>query len=340
METESAEDISSATRAAAIAFSILCLVGAAIIGYLAAMTGSLASTTFLRYMTGALALTAAAGLVFSRSAHLNQSSLTFACVASTAGTTLAVLADYTNATALVMFYLWISLFAWYFLDFHHGVFINLLIVLCYMVVLTRLVAPARYPIHLLTMIGSLSSAGVVIEIGKRQVASLMERLAQAAITDPLTGLSNRRSFESMSNAEVARCTRYGSTISLLMLDIDHFKRINDTWGHQTGDEILQFVGTSLATIKRDSDIVARIGGEEFVCMLPETDTEGAVTFANRIRALMSERILDDGRPLTTSVGVAEFRRHGLTIDELLHAADAALYRAKELGRNRVEVADG
>lgn len=339
MSTDQLDATNQTSRVAANAFSVLCLVGAAIIGYLALVSHASASSAFVNYSSSALALVITSALVFLRGAHISQHGLTVACLASTVGTTWAVAADYTNATALVMFFMWISLFAWYFLDAQHGMFINLLIVLCYMVLLTRLVAPARYPIHLLTMIGSLTAAGVIIEMGKRQVSRLLAQLERAAVTDPLTGLANRRSFEARSHSEMTRCERYGVVTSLLLLDIDHFKSINDTWGHHTGDEVLKFVAATLSKLTRDSDFAARIGGEEFVCMLPETNIEGAVVFADRIRDALRSHILEDGRLLTTSIGVSQYDMHGTTITQLLNAADTALYEAKENGRDRVVVAE-
>jgi diguanylate cyclase (GGDEF)-like protein len=166
-------------------------------------------------------------------------------------------------------------------------------------------------------------------------------LQTLASIDPLTGLYNRRQFENLAHAELSRCQRYLRPCAFLMVDIDHFKRVNDTYGHETGDWVLKMVATTLGHAKRDPDVVARFGGEEFVIMLPETTTEAAALVAERIRSLVFANVLTIGEAkltLSVSIGVGEATASSPSIDAILRDADGALYEAKQTGRNRVCVA--
>jgi len=166
------------------------------------------------------------------------------------------------------------------------------------------------------------------------------RLEELATTDALTRLLNRRALLERLSAEVDRARRFRSQVSMLMLDLDYFKSINDQHGHLVGDAILRHVGALLAASIRTVDIVARYGGEEFVMILPETATDGAVVFAERLRERIREHRfeVDANRifHLTCSVGVATFPSARVTsTDDLFARADEALYRAKSGGRNLV-----
>ncbi|HET8731509.1 MAG TPA: 7TM diverse intracellular signaling domain-containing protein [Moraxellaceae bacterium] len=169
------------------------------------------------------------------------------------------------------------------------------------------------------------------------------RLAALSATDQLTGLKNRRFLDDLLHEEFQRCFRYGRPIALLLLDIDHFKRFNDTYGHVVGDECLRAVAGALRyAVRTQVDQVARYGGEEFCVVLPETDAEGARVVAERIREAVEAlefRVGDRHVPVTVSVGVAAMIP-GSTEDAqmLVLSTDKALYQAKEAGRNRVRVA--
>jgi diguanylate cyclase (GGDEF)-like protein len=166
-------------------------------------------------------------------------------------------------------------------------------------------------------------------------------LQTLASVDPLTGLYNRRQFETLARAELGRSQRYMRPCSFLMIDIDHFKRVNDTFGHEMGDWVLKTVASILATARRDADVVARFGGEEFVIMLPETTPEAAATVAERIRMMVSANSMavgDAKLSLTISAGVGEVRASSPSIEAVIRDADRALYEAKRTGRNRVCVA--
>jgi two-component system cell cycle response regulator len=166
------------------------------------------------------------------------------------------------------------------------------------------------------------------------------RLEELATTDALTRLMNRRALLERLSVEVDRARRFRQQLSLLMLDIDHFKGINDQHGHLVGDGILREMGTLLGGAVRTVDVVARYGGEEFVVILPETATDGAVVFGERLRERVAEHRFDLGTEpifhLTCSVGVATFPSPRVASPEDLFArADEALYRAKSGGRNQV-----
>ncbi|GAB1342600.1 diguanylate cyclase [Gemmatimonas sp.] len=169
------------------------------------------------------------------------------------------------------------------------------------------------------------------------------RLEQLAQTDPLTQLLNRRALTERITAEMERALRYDSTMALLMIDLDHFKKVNDTYGHLVGDDVLRDVGQLLSDTIRSADIVARYGGEEFLILLPETDDAGAESFAERIRSAVEEHqfasvSLAEPLRLTTSVGVAVYPAARIeSVEDLFTRADAALYRAKADGRNRVRM---
>jgi len=167
------------------------------------------------------------------------------------------------------------------------------------------------------------------------------RLEQLAQTDPLTQLLNRRALSENITAEMERALRYDSSLALLMIDLDHFKHVNDTHGHLIGDDVLRDLASLLRDLVRENDVVARYGGEEFVILLPETDDAGAERFAERVRAAVKDTAFAS-RPgaqaiaLTTSIGVATFPAARIeSVEDLFARADAALYRAKADGRDRV-----
>lgn len=178
---------------------------------------------------------------------------------------------------------------------------------------------------------------VIRDITDRKKAELeLEKLAQ---TDFLTGLANRRHFMALAEQELARTLRYGGPLSVLMMDIDHFKKINDTYGHKSGDIVLQTFAQLFRSAVRSIDIVGRIGGEEFAAVLPETDSQRALEVAERLRDTISkaEVYLEHGLPIyfTMSIGVASQAGTCGNIDTLISWADAALYEAKNAGRNKV-----
>jgi diguanylate cyclase (GGDEF)-like protein len=172
---------------------------------------------------------------------------------------------------------------------------------------------------------------------------LHEEAERLAITDGLTGVWNRRHLDLRANEEVRRAHRFGEPFSVVLLDVDDFKRVNDVYGHQAGDAVLVELAGRLVAAVREVDTVARYGGEEFSLLLPRTDAEGARLLAEKVRGEVAATpftIDDTGRQhaVTVSVGVATHPQDGDTVTALLTAVDTALYRAKRAGKNRVEVA--
>ncbi len=171
--------------------------------------------------------------------------------------------------------------------------------------------------------------------------SLMhQQLAAAARTDPKTGLLNATAWQREADAEVAQAVRSSTPLALLLVDVDHFKRVNDSHGHLIGDEVLRALAAVLRQQVRESDVVGRFGGEEFTVLLPRTDGAGACGIAERLRTSagrLSVAAGDARISVTVSIGVAVLGQHGSDLFELLAAADVALYRAKDLGRDQVRV---
>ncbi len=177
----------------------------------------------------------------------------------------------------------------------------------------------------------------------RELEASRRALAEQATTDPLTRLKNRRAFFEDGARHLAMARRYGTDVSVIVADLDHFKHINDNYGHQAGDEALIAVAQILQNLTRTEDTVARIGGEEFALLLPDTNRLGAAVLAERIRAAVErERFQAAGETvqLTLSIGVASYAVEASeTIDQLLYVADQRMYLAKRLGRNRICVND-
>jgi diguanylate cyclase (GGDEF)-like protein len=174
-----------------------------------------------------------------------------------------------------------------------------------------------------------------------RLSATLKQLAEQATTDPLTGLNNRRSLQKQLDQELVRAGRGRHSLAVILLDIDHFKRFNDTWGHQAGDEVLKRVAEVIRKGIRTSDIAGRYGGEELITILPEATAQAALARAEAMRreieAQQLEHAGDSLGSVTASFGVAVFPDHGNDSVSLIRAADDALYEAKTAGRNRVVV---
>ncbi len=181
-----------------------------------------------------------------------------------------------------------------------------------------------------------------LESRLRQIEALKEDLREQAIRDPLTGLFNRRYLQETLPRELARAERESRPLSVAMLDLDHFKQLNDAYGHLAGDAMLQQLAQVLTQLTRTGDIVTRYGGEEFVVVLPDITSQTACQRAEEWRTSF-ERVAASAalplQPITLSVGIASYPQDGTSADELIHQADMALYRAKSGGRNRVATAE-
>ena len=182
------------------------------------------------------------------------------------------------------------------------------------------------------------AAQISLAIDRKRLEADLERLA---MTDELTGIANRRHFMQRVGEDVLRMQRYPAPAALLMMDIDHFKKVNDRFGHATGDEVLRAVSRTGRRVLRETDLIGRLGGEEFCLFLPQTETAQALQVAERLRreiaALAFRTDGDEAFSVTVSVGIAGVKPAGDSVSEWLSRADEALYRAKAAGRNRVEL---
>jgi diguanylate cyclase (GGDEF)-like protein len=233
-----------------------------------------------------------------------------------------------------VYYVWPVVFAAYYFPVRALVAELALVGACYAVVL-RIVDPG--PIALtrwLIVVTMLVGVGSLIGRLQARVEELVTRLSDSARRDVLTGLLNRRGFEERLDAELARATRAGASVALILGDLDHFKSVNDELGHPAGDAVLLRVAEILEAVSRRADIVARFGGEEFVFILPDADADMAVELAERAREALEKAFADAPIPLTASFGAVAFPRDGTTAESLLATADRALYAAKHSGRNR------
>jgi diguanylate cyclase (GGDEF)-like protein len=169
-------------------------------------------------------------------------------------------------------------------------------------------------------------------------AESVRRLEQLATTDGLTGCLNKRAFLDELEKRLKVAERFGKKLSLIVTDIDHFKSVNDTYGHAVGDHVIRGLGEILRNLKRETDVVGRFGGEEFCILCEETDAHGAVQLAERVREQLRERVFesDIGKlHVTCSLGVAQFPEDAKHDKQLFEVADRALYTAKQTGRNKV-----
>ncbi len=189
---------------------------------------------------------------------------------------------------------------------------------------------------------ALQEVNVVLRQRLDDIHELQKQLREQVMRDPLTGMYNRRFLDDALQAEVARAVREREPLSLMMLDIDHFKRVNDNHGHQAGDEVLKMLAGILRGEARRTDVACRYGGEEFVLLLPKMDLESARARAERWRQMFAELdvpVETGNLKCTLSVGIAVFPEHGGSAEDLLRNGDRALYMAKALGRNRVVTYD-
>lgn len=232
-------------------------------------------------------------------------------------------------------YMWPVLWTAFFFGRRGAVTIVASVGIAHAVAVMSLPAASQFPARWIDVMFSVAVvAGVADYLGRRNDA-LLEKVADEARTDKLTGLLNRRGFDERGSVELAHAKRDGHSLTAVSLDIDYFKRINDEWGHEVGDRVLAYLGTLLTTHSRDVDVVARIGGEEFVVLLPGCTGNDGITYARRIQRMLA----GGAKPLPVvrvSAGVASTDVPN-TLEQLLHEADTALYTAKRAGRNRTVI---
>ena len=234
------------------------------------------------------------------------------------------------------FYLWLVLFAGYFFPRRTA----LALITATAAAATSVVIVGGLSVSPGTwfvMLSAFCLAGFVVSYLRHRLSRLLSILARAARVDPLTNVLNRGGFEERFAQEIERARRGSRPLTLLIADIDNFKAINDRFGHATGDRVLQGVAEVLSRSTRASDVVARLGGEEFGVLLPEAECDVGIEIAERIRHELIETPSVDGGPsmVTVSIGVASFPDDGSCGESLFRVADAAVYAAKDLGRDRV-----
>jgi diguanylate cyclase (GGDEF)-like protein len=240
-------------------------------------------------------------------------------------------------THTAFFYLWPLLVSAYFLSRLETFLTFLAMCAGYGVTLALWVEPGVRTTLFVEATVTVALVTALVVLLKERLAGAIERLRETATRDALTGVPNRRAFEWLLDREVDRALRGGS-VALVVADLDRFKSVNDRLGHAAGDRALKRFCEVAEQRLRRFDLIARIGGEEFAVILPDTDAEGADAFAERLVAAVREETAGDEAPLTVSAGVADCPGAGETAGELLLAADRALYAAKADGRDRHRMA--
>ncbi len=239
-----------------------------------------------------------------------------------------------SPSPLVFFYLWIPLYASYFLTRREAALQVAYVGLVYAVLLVLRPPTSGAPAWWIVGMGTLLVAAIVITTMRVRVELLISRLYDTARTDALTSLANRRGFRELLDLELERARRGETEMTVLVGDLDRFKEVNDRAGHQVGDAALQRVARLLGEGKRQIDSAARVGGEEFALILPDSDADGAFVLAEHLRSALAGEFAEDSVAITISFGLATYPEHGETAASLLRAADEALYAAKDSGRNR------
>src|SRR5256714_2044190 len=247
----------------------------------------------------------------------------------------AIYASGDTTSPYAAFYFWIAIYSFYFLSRGRASVQMAFIGLAYAAVLLFNGDISTTPvIHWAFITSTLVVAGAFIGVQRGHMDRLIAKLSTAARTDALTGLLNRRGFEELFATELERARRNGRPLSVIVGDLDGFKAINDRFGHAAGDHALEKLSEILQTAKRRVDTAARIGGEEFAVIAPDSDHHAAYILAERMRRGVRETFTADPFALTISLGVATFPRHGATAEALIAGGDEALYAAQKLGRDR------
>jgi len=258
-------------------------------------------------------------------------------LAAVAGNVLAGVAAYawgTESAFAPLPYIWLVLVVFYFFKLRVALLHAGLMAGGYAVALVAESPPVNQLGSWIATTGTLVVTGLFVAVMRDRLAQVIASLSDAAHRDALTELLNRRGFEEIFDVELERARRSDAPLSLVLGDLDRFKRVNDDQGHAAGDRVLKRVARVLGSAKRRFDVAARVGGEEFALLAPDCDEHGAYMLAERVRADVQRAFEESAPGLTISVGIAAFPLHGQSADGLVRAADQALYAAKRLGRNR------
>jgi diguanylate cyclase (GGDEF)-like protein/putative nucleotidyltransferase with HDIG domain len=231
-------------------------------------------------------------------------------------------------------YLWVTIFAFYFFSLPAALIHMGVVAGAFAIELAARDLDFTPVAGWVATVATLLLVGVAVAIIRDRLAALIDNLTNAARHDPLTALLNRRGFEEVFDVELERARRTETPLSLIVADLDRFKELNDEQGHAAGDEALRMVGRAINTAKRSFDSGARVGGEEFALLAPNSNEHGAYMLAERIRGDIERAFAGKPTAITASFGIATFPLHGQSAEALLRAADQALYASKRLGRNR------
>ena len=255
------------------------------------------------------------------------------------GTAVSTAAAYGWGSASAygpLLYVWVTVFAFYVFA-RAPALVHLALMAAGYALALVLEDPAENPLDgWLATIGTLLGTGLFVSFVRDRLSDMLHQLREAAHRDPLTDLLNRRGFQLIFDTELERARRADQSLSLIVGDLDRFKRVNDAHGHAAGDDVLRRVADAIRGAKRGFDSASRVGGEEFAVLAPDCDEHGAYMLAERIRAAVHEALSEESEDsaLTISFGISTFPTHGQSADGLLRTADQALYAAKRLGRNR------
>jgi diguanylate cyclase (GGDEF)-like protein len=233
-------------------------------------------------------------------------------------------------------YMWPVLWTTFFFGRRGAVAIVVCIGAAHLLTLLALPAVSSFPARWVDVMVSVSVVATVTLMLVDRNDQLLTRLAGEARTDELTGLLNRRGFDERARLELARARRDGQSIALVMFDLDHFKQINDEWGHEVGDRVLAHVGAVLTDASRDIDVVSRFGGEEFLVLLPGSDSIDAESFSHRVRRALVDADRSGLPPVHVSAGAHATTAPG-DVEVLVRRVDMALYEAKRTGRDRTVI---
>jgi diguanylate cyclase (GGDEF)-like protein/putative nucleotidyltransferase with HDIG domain len=259
---------------------------------------------------------------------------------SIVSTSLVIYFSHDVTSAFALFYLWPAVYAFYFFTRFEAICtlaFSALNFAALIVIMGGSEQSAGAVHHLVLTVGTLAVVGGSLIGLRERVTTLIARIAEAARTDPLTGLRSRRGLHEDLAGELERARLGGRRVSLILADLDHFKRVNERVGQEAGDRILRRVAALIQQLKRSLDVAGRTGGEEFALLLPEMEKNGAYMVAERLLRRVRETFSDEHAPLTVSIGVVGYPGDATTADELLGLADEALHAAKALGRDRAVV---
>ena len=283
-------------------------------------------------VTNLVALACGIAMLALRS-RMTPAGISAALVAGAVMIGLALCFSESRAGVYELFYVWIALEAAFFLPRRAAAVPLAAVTLSSAVAFAVEAPPGAGALWAATVVTAVLT-GLIVGAFKVYVERLVARLADAARTDPLTELWNRRGFQDVLETELARARRGDRPLSLLIIDLDHFKSVNDLLGHPGGDKVLKSFSQQMRRLTRDVDVAARLGGEEFAILLPEAAKHDAFLVAERLRRAAKAAFVDTPAPLTVSIGVACHPDDGDDADDLLRAGDQALYAAKQLGRDR------